>query len=91
MVPGGIGSVLEMMMIWQLLQVRKLYDTPLIVAGAMWSELVEWARRFMLRPDAPLASPEDMTIPRCVPDGAGILQIIREHHALWKSRQPAAC
>ena len=89
-VPGGIGTVLEMTLIWQLLQVRKLYDTPLIVAGVMWSELVEWARRFMLRPDAPLASPEDMAIPRCVADGAGILQIIREHHALWKSRQQAA-
>jgi uncharacterized protein (TIGR00730 family) len=86
-VPGGIGTVLEMMMIWQLLQVRKLYDTPLIVAGAMWGELVEWARRYMLRPDAPLASPEDMAIPRCVTDGAAIVRIIREHHALWKSRQ----
>ncbi|HEY8153230.1 MAG TPA: LOG family protein [Myxococcota bacterium] len=89
-VPGGIGTVLEMTMIWQLLQVRKLYDTPLICAGVMWSELVEWARRYMLRPDALLASPEDMAIPRCVEDGAGILQIIREHHALWKSRRQVA-
>jgi uncharacterized protein (TIGR00730 family) len=89
-VPGGIGTVLEMMMIWQLLQVRKLYDTPLIVAGAMWADLIEWARRTMLRPDAPLASPEDMAIPRCVLDGPAIVRIIREHHALWKSRQPTA-
>ena len=89
-VPGGIGSVLEMMLIWQLLQVRKLYDTPLICAGAMWSELVEWARRFMLRPDAPLASPEDMAIPHCVTDGPAIVKIIRDHHALWKSRQQTA-
>jgi len=89
-VPGGIGTVLEMMMIWQLLQVRKLYDTPLIVAGAMWGDLVEWARRSMLRPDAPLASPEDMAIPHCVTDGAAIVRILREHHALWKSRQQTA-
>ena len=27
-VPGGIGTSLETLMIWQLLQVRKLYDTP---------------------------------------------------------------
>lgn len=89
-VPGGIGTVLEMMMIWQLLQVRKLHDTPLIVAGAMWSELVDWARRAMLRPDAPLASAEDMAIPVCVNDGASILKIVREHHARWKSRQESA-
>jgi hypothetical protein len=86
-VPGGIGTVLEMTLIWQLLQVRKLYDTPLVVAGAMWAELVDWARRFMLRPDAPLASPQDMAIPRCVADGPAILEIIREHHAIWRKRQ----
>ena len=74
-------------MIWQLLQVRKLHDTPLIVAGTMWAELVEWAKRFMLRPDAPLASPEDMSIPRCVADGPAILEIIREHHAAWQARR----
>ena len=28
--PGGLGTVLESMMIWQLLQVRHLHDTPLI-------------------------------------------------------------
>lgn len=86
-VPGGIGTVLEMTLVWQLLQVRKLHDTPFIVAGAMWSELVEWARKFMLRPEAPLASPEDMTIPTCVADGPAIVEILREHHARWRSRQ----
>jgi predicted Rossmann-fold nucleotide-binding protein len=32
-VPGGIGTVLEAMLIWQLLQVRHLHDTSLICAG----------------------------------------------------------
>ena len=31
--PGGIGTVLETLMVWQLLQVRHLHDTPLILAG----------------------------------------------------------
>src|ERR1043165_1092064 len=39
-VPGGIGTVLELMMVWQLLQVRKLEDTPLILAGPMYAGLV---------------------------------------------------
>ena len=55
-VPGGIGTVLETMMIWQLLQVRKLHDVPLILAGRMYADLVEWCRQYMLRPDCPLAS-----------------------------------
>jgi uncharacterized protein (TIGR00730 family) len=82
-VPGGIGTLLETMMIWQLLQVRKLHDTPLILAGKMYADLVELCRKHLLRPDCPLASPKDMDIPVCVNDGASILSLIRTHHAAW--------
>jgi hypothetical protein len=41
----------------------------------------------MIRPDGSLVSPEDLTIPRIVPDGPGIVQAIRDHHAQWKARQ----
>jgi uncharacterized protein (TIGR00730 family) len=87
-VPGGIGTVLETMMVWQLLQVRKLHGTPLILAGKMYAELVEWCRRYMLQADFRLASDADMTIPVCVEDGPAILRTIREHHAAWKAAQP---
>ena len=39
-VPGGIGTVLEAMLVWQLLQVRHLHDTPSSSrarCGASWS------------------------------------------------------
>ena len=58
-VPGGIGTVLEMAMIWQLLQVRKLNRTPLILVGPMWADFVAWGRQYLLRPEFPLANPED--------------------------------
>jgi uncharacterized protein (TIGR00730 family) len=89
-VPGGIGTLLETAMIWQLLQVRKLHNTPLILAGKMYCELVDWCRKSMLREDCPLASPQDMNIPVCVDDGPSILRIIREHHAAWEKKTPAA-
>lgn len=38
--PGGIGTLLEAVMIWQLLQVGHLQNTPLILVGKMYSELV---------------------------------------------------
>jgi uncharacterized protein (TIGR00730 family) len=89
--PGGIGTVLEMLMVWQLLQVRHLHNTPLILAGHFWDGLLDWAKAAMLRPDFPMISPEDLTIPQVVPDGPSILGVIREHHARWKARkgQPA--
>ena len=81
--PGGIGSVLEIMMIWQLLQVRHLEDTPLILVGKMWPGLIEWARSSMLTFETPLANPEDMDIPQCVANGDEAIALIRQHHAKW--------
>ena len=83
--PGGIGTVLETMMIWQLVQVHHLEDTPLILVGKMWPGLIEWARSSMLSVDPPLANTEDMTIPRCVANADEAIALIREHHALWLS------
>ena len=85
--PGGIGTVLEALMVWQLLQVRHLHDTPLILAGRFWDGLLDWAKAVMLNPDSPLISPQDLKIPEILPDGPAIVKAIREHHAQWKVRQ----
>jgi uncharacterized protein (TIGR00730 family) len=77
--PGGIGTVLELMMVWQLLQVRHLHGTPLILVGKMWPKLVEWARTHLLTTEPPLANPEDLTIPRCVDTADEAIALIREH------------
>ena len=87
-VPGGIGTVLETMMIWQLLQVRKLHETPLVLVGKMWDGLIDWSREAMLRQDFPLASPEDFTIPTCVPDGPAAIEVLRQHHDKWRRQTP---
>jgi uncharacterized protein (TIGR00730 family) len=85
--PGGIGTVLETLMVWQLLQVRHLRDTPLILAGHFWDGLLDWTRAVMLKPDIPLISPEDLTIPQVLPNGPAIVAAIREHHSRWAARQ----
>ena len=81
--PGGIGTVLETLMIWQLLQVRHLRDIPLILVGRMWPGLVEWVRESMLSTDPPLANPEDVSIPRCVVSGNEAIAVLREHRDRW--------
>jgi uncharacterized protein (TIGR00730 family) len=73
---GGIGTTLEMMMIWQLLQVRQATGTPLIAIGDMWQDLVAWARTHMLRPNEQLAGSEDMSIPICCTSVEDALKII---------------
>jgi uncharacterized protein (TIGR00730 family) len=81
--PGGIGTVLEMLLIWQLLQVRHLENTPLILVGRMWPGLIGWARDAMLGTTPPLASGQDFDLPRCVESGDEAIAILREHHAVW--------
>jgi uncharacterized protein (TIGR00730 family) len=84
--PGGIGTVLETAMVWQLLQVRHLEKTPLILVGNMWNGFIDWARDSMLSFETPLAGAEDFDIPQCVADSAEAIAIIREHHAEWVKR-----
>jgi uncharacterized protein (TIGR00730 family) len=81
--PGGIGTVLELMLIWQLLQVKHVRDTPLILVGNMWAELVDWAKKNLLKPELSLANPEDMAIPRCVKTADEAIALLRDHHAKW--------
>jgi uncharacterized protein (TIGR00730 family) len=88
-VPGGIGTVLELMMVWQLLQVRHVDDVPLILVGKMWADLVNWAKTHLLTTQPPLANPEDMAIPSCVNTADEALALIRERHAKWQ-RKPGA-
>ena len=87
-VPGGIGTVLEMLMIWQLLQVRHVNDVPLILVGKMWKGLVDWTKTAMLDPRLALANPEDLTIPQCLESTDEAIAVVRDLHAKWKARQP---
>ncbi|MBL8963396.1 MAG: LOG family protein [Phycisphaerae bacterium] len=88
-VPGGIGTVLETLMIWQLLQVRHVENVPLIMVGKMWSGLVEWARGSMLDPRLNLASPKDLDIPRCLDTADEAIALVRELHGKWLKEHPA--
>jgi uncharacterized protein (TIGR00730 family) len=85
-VPGGIGTVLETLMIWQLLQVRHVDNVPLILVGKMWSGFVEWAKVSMQDPRLPLASPQDLDIPRCVDTADEAIALVRELHRQWQAK-----
>ena len=46
--PGGIGTALELMMVWQLLQVGFMTERPVVLVGEMWSGLLHWMRQEMV-------------------------------------------
>jgi uncharacterized protein (TIGR00730 family) len=82
-VPGGIGTAFEMMMVWQLLQVGKLHDAPLILLGDMWQDLVDWADRTMAYNHPAMAKPEDMKIPICVKTVEEAIAVVADRQAVW--------
>ncbi len=82
-VPGGIGTVLELMMVWQLLQVKHVDGAPLIVVGKMWRGLVDWARTHLAGSNPPLANAEDMDLPIIVDTADEAVALIRQYHANW--------
>jgi uncharacterized protein (TIGR00730 family) len=82
-VPGGIGTALEAFMIWQLLQVRKLHQTPLIMVGEMWPDLLDWAEKYMVNIEPKMANPADMKIPHCVNNFEEAVAVLREYHGEW--------
>ena len=85
-VPGGIGTVLEMLMVWQLLQVRHVENCPLVLVGKMWRGLVGWAETSMLDSRLALASPEDLRIPQCVDTADEAIELVRGFHAKWAAQ-----
>lgn len=83
--PGGIGTTLELMTVWQLLQVRKLTQAPLILVGEMWKSLVDWARTYMSAPEGAVAyaNKQELDIPQCVLTVDEALAIINRDHEAW--------
>jgi len=74
--PGGIGSTLEAMMVWQLLQAGHLPPTPFLLYGAHWSGLHWWLHDEALRRG--YVSPEDIQLPKLVSTVDETVELILE-------------
>jgi len=85
-VRGGIGTLLETSLVWQLCQVKHVDDVPLVFIGDMWKELVEWAQRNMLSSDPQLAAPMDLEIAHCVPNVHEACALIAARKAIFDSK-----
>lgn len=75
-VDGGIGTTLEAMMVWQLLQVRLMKDRPLIFVGPMWRDLRAWVETEIV--GRGLASPGDLDVAHWVDTVDQALAIVEE-------------
>jgi len=73
--PGGIGTALELFMVWQLVQVKHVTEHPVILVGTMWTGLIDWIRETMV--GRGLVSPSDLDTISIVSSADEAIPIIR--------------
>jgi uncharacterized protein (TIGR00730 family) len=85
--PGGIGTALELFMVWQLLQVKHMKEHPLILVGTMWPGLIDWMRATMV--ERGLVSPPDFDVIKVVGSSDEAIPIITESYKKWLPQERA--
>jgi len=84
--PGGIGTTLEAMMVWQLLQVEHLPSTPFFLFGAHWQGLLRWIEETMV--ENSYADPRDLQLPTVMTTVDQVVdEVLREFRAFRKQPQ----
>ncbi|MBV9493147.1 MAG: LOG family protein [Acidobacteria bacterium] len=84
-VPGGIGTALELFMVWQLLQVKHMRQHPVILVGTMWPGLIDWIRSSMV--ERGLVSPSDLDVIKIVSSAEEAIHIIRTSFERFKEEK----
>ncbi len=84
-VPGGIGTVLEMFYTWQLMQVAHIRPRPLILFSSdkSWEALIKWMQDYPLKNN--LIAPKDMEMLKIVNSVEEIMQILGPDIAKFKN------
>ena len=75
--PGGIGSALELLMVWQLLQVGFMTERPVVLVGEMWGGLIDWMRREMV--PRRLVNGEDLELVHLTTKVDQVVHVIKKH------------
>lgn len=87
--PGGIGTCLELFYTWQLIQVGHICHIPVILYGEMWKPLLEWVKTDLLAGEK--ISAKDLDLVCYAPDMATVEKIIDESYETFKIAGNDAC
>lgn len=86
---GGIGTLLELMYTWQLIQVEHTCHIPIILLGDMWQPFIEWIENWPLRKK--MLNEEDMHPIFLADHVREAMKIIRKAHHDFNHRGPNYC
>jgi len=83
--PGGIGTALELFMVWQLMQVKHMKEHPLILVGTMWPGLVEWMSSTMV--ERGLVNVTDLDVVKVVASSEEAIPLIAASYERFKEEK----
>ncbi len=87
--PGGIGTCLELFYTWQLTQVKHMCRIPIILRGEMWEGLIRWVKEEPLRKG--FISPEDMDNIYIANNNKEVMKILMNYYERWKNPENIDC
>ena len=87
--PGGVGTLLEFIYTWQLIQVEQICNTPIILMGKMWKPFIKWIEKWPLAKN--LISKKDMMPIFLAEHCRETMKIIKKAHKDFRDRGPNYC
>jgi uncharacterized protein (TIGR00730 family) len=84
--PGGIGTMLELMYVWQLLQVGMIEPRPIVLLGAcFWHGFLQWVRE--TQAEGSFLSLRDLEYLEVADDVGQVVDRMAGEQALYRLRQ----
>lgn len=80
--PGGVGTLLELLYSWQLIQVKMKQDIPIILLGDMWVDFIEWITKWPLKNK--LLEQKDVDLLFLARDNEEVISIINKAYEKFK-------
>lgn len=80
--PGGVGTLLELLYTWQLVQVKHIKHIPIILLGDMWPDLLKWLEKEPLK--RKYFEKEDLDLLFLAKDADEVIKIIDAAHLEFK-------
>lgn len=87
--PGGVGTMLEFLYTWQLVQVHKICEIPIILLGEQWKGLLEWIKEHPLKKN--LISKKDLSFIYPVNTCEEAMRLIKKAHEIYKKGRSHIC
>lgn len=85
--PGGIGTLLELVYAWQVIQVHQINNIPIVLFGDMWTGLIQWIE------DEPLKhhylNPDELGMIYIADTPKGVMKLVDAFHTAYKKNPEA--